>query len=177
MKKLTALLAAGLVLGMSGQAMAANATSTAEGEVIAPIAIASTANLAFGKFAAGTAGGTIKVDTDGAITVTGGPTGVIKATGSTGTAAQFNVTGQALNTYSIAHTGTAVLTNTTGNETMALAKVSALTAATGTTTEVSSGTLSAGGAETIFVGGTLTVGAAQVPGAYAGTVIVTVEYN
>jgi spore coat protein U-like protein len=168
-------LASALVLGGAGfgvNAYAATATATSSATVIAPIAVAKAADLAFGKFSALT-GGTIKVDTDSAISVTGA---VVKGTGSTGTAAKFDVTGDASNTYSIAHSGTAVLTHTDTTTTMALAKVSALTAASGTTTEVTAGALS-GGAQSIYVGGTLTVASGQLAGVYSGTVIVTVEYN
>jgi spore coat protein U-like protein len=140
--------------------------------VIVPIAISKVSNLTFGKFSALT-GGTIKVDTDGAISVTGA---VKNGTGSTGTAARFDVTGDGSNTYSISHSGSTALTNGTPAEDMALTKVSALTAASGTTTQVTSGTLSSG-AQSIYVGGTLAVASGQPAGAYTGNVIVTVEYN
>lgn len=153
-------------------AYAAPATAASSATVITPIAISKITDLAFGKFSALT-GGTIKVDTDNAISVTGA---VVKGTGSTGTAAKFDVTGDASNTYSIAHSGTAVLTHTDTTTTMALAKVSALTAASATTTEVTAGALTLG-AQSIYVGGTLTVGSGQLAGVYSGTVIVTVEYN
>lgn len=174
-RALNAALASALVLGGSGLAVnayAAAATSTATSTVIAPIAISKITDLAFGKFSALT-GGSIKVDTDNVISVTGA---VVKGTNSTGTAAKFDVTGDASNTYSIAHSGTAVLTHTDTTTTMALAKVSALTAASGTTTEVTSGTLNVG-AQSIYVGGTLTVASGQLAGVYSGTVTVTVEYN
>lgn len=172
---LKAALASALVLGGSGLAVnayAATATATSSATVIAPIAISKITDLAFGKFSALT-GGTIKVDTDNTISVTGA---VVKGTGSTGTAAKFNVTGDASNTYSIAHSGTGVLTHTDTTTTMALAKVSALTAVSGTTTEVTAGALTSG-AQSIYVGGTLTVASGQLAGVYSGDVIVTVEYN
>ncbi|MES2325043.1 MAG: DUF4402 domain-containing protein [Pseudomonadota bacterium] len=154
-------------------AQAAQATATASGTVVTPIAITAAANLAFGSFAAG-AGGTITVSTSGARTSSG-----VVALGASAAAARFDITGSASTTYSISHSGTAVLTNTTGGggETMALAKFSDLTAGNATSGNVSSGTLDGAGAQSLFVGGTLTVGAAQVPGVYTGTVIATVEYN
>ena len=160
---------------VGGISAAAEATATASGTVIVPIAIAKTVDLSFGKFAPG-AGGTITVSTSGDRTSSGV---IMSAIGSSPTAAKFDVTGDADATYSIAHSGTAVLTNTTGvgDETMTLTKFSDLTAGDATTGNVASGTLSAGGAQSIYVGGTLTVGAAQVPGVYTGTVIATVEYN
>lgn len=155
-----------------GNAFAATASSTATTTIIAPIAVSAGAVLSFGKFSS-LAAGTIKVEPDGTAAVTGG---VTRGTGATSTAAQFAVTGDASNTYSITHTGdTTLVHGTDASKTMALAKVSALTATT-TTDNVSSGTLSAG-AQTIFVGGTLTVGEAQLAGVYTGAVGVTVEYN
>lgn len=171
MSKLAVTLASVVALGGFGvNAYAVDGTAGATATVITPIAITKVTDLAFGKFSALT-GGTIKVDTDNAISVTGA---VKKGTGSTGTAAKFDVTGDTSNTYSISHSGTPALTS--GVNTMLLTKVSALTAAAGTTTEVTSGTLTAG-TQSIYVGGTLTVASGQPAGAYIGDVIVTVEYN
>jgi len=157
-------------LGLGIHAYAATASSTATSIVMVPIAVTAGTVLDFGKFSAGASGGTIKVEPDSSVAVTGT---VLRGTGAVSTAAQFAVTGDASNTYSIAHTGDATLTD--GTNTMALTKVSALTATT-STAQVTSGTLS-GGAQTIFVGGTLTVGASQVAGTYTGAVGVTVLYN
>lgn len=151
------------------------ASAVASGTVIAPISVTKIADLSFGKFAPG-AGGTVTISNSGARTYAG----IIPSTiGSTLSAAQFTVTGDPDATYSISHGGLPVLTNTTGvgGETMTLTKTSDLTGANVTAGVVSAGTLTAGGTQTIFVGGTLTVAANQVPGAYTGTVDVTVEYN
>lgn len=155
-------------------AHAAQATATASGTVVTPIAITAAANLAFGSFAAGT-GGTITVSTSGERT----SSGVVALGSGSAAAARFDITGSASTTYSITHSGTAVLTNTTGvgGETMALAKFSDLSAGNATSGNVSSGTLDGAGAQSLYVGATLTVSAAQVPGVYTGTVIATVEYN
>ena len=159
--------------GVSIQSQAAQATATASGTVVAPIAIAVVANLAFGSFAPG-AGGTVTVSTSGARTTTG----PVLLSGAPGTAARFNITGAPNTTYSISHSGTAVLTNTVGaGETMTLAKCSALTAANATSGNVIAGTLDVAGAQSLYVGGTLTVASNQVPGLYTGNVIATVEYN
>ncbi len=159
---------------LSAPAHAAQATASASGTVVAPIAITVNTNLVFGSFAAGP-GGTVTISTSGARAATG-PT---LMTGASPTAARFDITGQASSTYSITHSGTAVLTNTTGlgNETMGLAKFSDLTGANATSGSATAGTLDGAGAQSLYVGGTLTVGAAQVPGVYVGTVIATVEYN
>lgn len=161
--------------GFSGYSFAADATATASGTVIAPIAIAKATDLSFGKFARG-AGGTITVSTSGARTASGV---ILSSIGSSPAAARFNVTGDANATYSITHSGSASLTNTTGTggETMTLTKYSDLAADNATSGNVTSGVLNASGAQSIYVGGTLNVAAAQVAGVYSGNVIVTVEYN
>lgn len=174
---LKAALASAVVLGSTGlvgTAHAANDSTNATATVMAPITIVKATDLAFGKFSALT-GGTIKVDTDNGISVTGG---VLKGTGSTGTAARFNLTGDTNNSYSISYSGAGntALTHTDNSTTMALAKVSALTAASGTTGLLSVGALSAG-VGSIYVGGTLTVATGQLPGVYSGSITVTVDYN
>lgn len=161
---------AACALGATGSALAANATATSSGTVVAPIAITKAADLAFGKFAAST-GGSVTVSTSGARTVGGA---VVAMTGGTPAAARFDVTGDSGATYSIALSGTTVLTS--GSDTMAFATVSDLTAGNAVTGNVTSGTLTSG-AQSIYVGGILTVASAQPAGSYAGTVIATVEYN
>ncbi|MCE9661951.1 DUF4402 domain-containing protein [Halomonas sp. M5N1S17] len=171
-------LASVVALGAFGasNSFAAESTTTATGTVIAPIAITNPVNLNFGRFVAGVAVGTVKVDTNGSRTATGDA--FLPTVGPTPTAAQFLVTGGADATYTISWTG-AVLTNTTGAgaETMTLARISDLTGGGGASADVLSGALSAGGDQTIYLGGTLSVGAAQVAGVYTGDVTATVEYN
>ena len=159
---------------LCGTGMAASDTAVASGTVIQPIAVAKSTDLVFGKFAAG-AGGTITVSTNGSRTTSGV---ITSSSGAAPSAARFNVTGETGATYTITHSGTTTLTNTTGSggETMVLTKFSDLNAAGATTGTATAGTLTAG-AESIYVGGTLAVAAAQVPGVYAGSIIVTVEYN
>lgn len=143
--------------------------------MIAPITVSKSADLSFGKFAPGV-GGSVTISNSGVRS----SSGIIPSTiGSTLTAARFTVSGDPAATYSISQTVSPALTNTTGvgAETMALATSSDLIGANVTSGNVSTGLLSGGGTQTIFVGGTLTVGANQVPGVYAGTVDVTVEYN
>jgi hypothetical protein len=162
---------------ISAYSFAAQVTATADATVIAPIAIANTIPLSFGKFAPGAALGTVIVSTSGTRTKTGAV--ILSSIGPTISAAKFDVTGDANATYSISHTGTTTLTNTTGvgAETMALTKFSDLLAANATSGDATTGTLSASGTQSIYVGGTLAVAAAQVAGVYTGTAIVTVEYN
>lgn len=151
----------GAALGVN--AYAASATGNATATVIAPIAIANTADLAFGKFAAST-GGTVVMDPAGARTATGA---VVLSTVTPGGAASFDVTGDNNATYAITLPGTASITS----------GVNTMSVGTFTSTPSATGTLSAAGAQTVTVGGTLTVASAQVAGAYTGTFSVTVEYN
>lgn len=164
----------GLCASSQAAQASATATATASGTVVAPIAIAATANLAFGSLAPG-AGGNVTVSTSGVRA----STGPILLGGAPSSAARFHITGQADSTYTITHSGTAVLTNTTGSggETMALTKFSDLTGANGTSGSATSGTLDILGSQTLFVGGSIAVASNQVAGVYTGTVTATVEYN
>ncbi len=160
--------AAGVAL--SSGAAAADATASATGTVVSPIAIAVAANLAFGSFAPG-AGGTVTVDTGGARAASG----PILITASSASAARFNITGQAGLSYAIVHGGSTVLTN--GAATMTLTKFSDLAGVNGSSGTASSGTLNGAGTQSLFVGGTLDVDAGQATGLYSGIIIATVEYN
>lgn len=162
---------------ISGPSSAASpsASAVATGTVISPITVTSSAPLSFGRFAPGV-GGSVTISNSGVRT----SSGIIpSAMGAATTAAKFLVTGDPAATYSISQVVSPELTNTTGtgNETMSLATTSDLAGANVIAGNVSAGTLSGAGTQTIFVGGTLTVGSTQVPGDYAGTVAVTVEYN
>jgi hypothetical protein len=159
--------------GASNSFAAKAAASNSSATVIVPIQISKTTDLVFGKFAPG-AGGKVTVATDGARTTTGP---ILSVSGATPTAAKFDVTGDNNSTYGITWSGAAVLTDSVSSETMALSKISDLTAAGVTTGEISSGTLSGSGAQSIYLGGELTVGVAQADGTYAGDVTATVEYN
>jgi hypothetical protein len=158
--------------GASGAIAAPTSTSAqSSGTVITPIAIAKSADLAFGKFAAGT-GGTVTVSTSGART----STGVTVIASSTTTAAKFDVTGDKGATYAITIPASATLTS--GADTMTFALVSDLTGVGAITGTATSGALDGTtGKQSIYVGGVLTVAANQAAGSYAGTLSVGVEYN
>jgi hypothetical protein len=171
--RFAALVAVG-AFGASNSFAAKAAASNSSATVIVPIAITKSADLVFGKFAPG-AGGQVTVATDGARTTTGP---ILSTSGSTPTAAKFNVTGDKNSTYGITWGGVAVPTDSAGTpNTMALSKISDLTASGATTGEVSSGTLNASGAQSIYLGGELTVTSGQADGTYTGDVTATVEYN
>lgn len=156
--------------GFSPMTYAAQASASASGTVVAPIAITAVSPLSFGSFAAGP-GGTVTVDTGGARSAVGA---ILVGSGPI-TAARFNITGQAGLTYSIGHSGSTELVN--GAASMTLTKLSDLSGLNGLSGNVGSGVLDGAGTQSLFVGGTLAVAANQTPGVYSGTVIATVEYN
>ena len=97
MRKLTALLAAGLVLGLSGQAMATNqGTATVGATIISPIEITTGPVLSFGKFVLPTGTETVTMPTSGSRTKSGGLKFV---SGGTETPAVFTVTGSTTLAY------------------------------------------------------------------------------
>jgi len=158
----------------ASSSFAAGATSNSSATVIVPIAITSSADLNFGKFAPG-GGGDVTVATDGVRTASGP---ILSSVGSTPTAAaKFDVTGGNSATYGITWSGAAMLTDSVSSEAMALSKISDLTAAGVTTGEVTSGELGADGAQSIYLGGELSVTSGQANGTYIGDVTATVEYN
>jgi hypothetical protein len=161
-------------LSASNSFAAKAAASNSSATVIVPIEISKSADLVFGKFAPG-GGGVVTVATDGARTTTGP---ILSISGSTPTAAKFDVAGDNSSTYGITWSGAIELADSASTpNTMALSKISDLTAAGATAGEVSSGTLSGSGAQSIYLGGELTVGVAQPDGTYTGDVTATVEYN
>lgn len=148
----------------------ATASATATATIIEPIAISKTEDMNFGNVAV-IGAGTVVLAPASSRTATGGVTLPVNA--GTVTAAEFEVTGEGDNTYSITlPSSDYTITRVSGSETMAVNTfVSNPTAGSG-------GQLTAG-TQTLFVGATLNVGAAQVPGVYTnGTGFdVTVNYN
>lgn len=166
-----ALIASIAVLGAaSAPSFAATASATATANIVTPINVTKTTDLAFGKFVV-TTGGNVTIDTAGARTFTG-----VTLLTSTTSAASFAVTGEPNATYTISTAGTTA-NLTSGANTMALTLASDLNAAGTTTGNVATGTLSAGGTQNIYVGGSLAVAAAQPAGAYTGSIALAVDYN
>jgi hypothetical protein len=145
----------------------ANTTANATATVVTPIAIAKTADLAFGTFTVGIVGGTVQVTTAPArnasadITVLGT---------STFSPAAFNVTGTTGATYAITLPANGTVTIANGGNTMAVDNFVSNPA-------VGSNPALVAGPNALVVGATLTVGASQVAGPYTGTFSVTVGYN
>jgi hypothetical protein len=163
--------AMGLGLCFTAPAHAAQATASATGTVVTPIAITAASDLVFGSFAPGAGAGSVTVSTSGART----SVGAFLMSGAPPSAARFNITGEPSTTYSITHSGSATLTS--GPNSMALSKFSDLNASNATSGVATAGNLGAGGAQSLYVGGTLAVAAGQAPGVYTGTVVATVDYN
>lgn len=164
MKKF-AVLAAVAAFATSAPAFAQDnqADGSATAEVVAPITLTHVAgaSLNFGTFTAGT-GGTVVVARNGGGSSTGD---VVLLAGSTESSDEFTVEGDADRRFSIT-TGNSNVTHTDGTTTMAF-----------TTDARGNHTLDTAGDADFTVGGTLTVGADQLAGDYAGTYVVTVDYN
>jgi spore coat protein U-like protein len=151
-------------------------TATSSAKVFVPISISSAGSLAFGNIAAGTAVGTVVVTTAGTASKTGG---VTLPAGGSPSAATFTITGEKGAGYTIDTTATTDLIK--GTDTMPLALITDFTGTGGATTAASNvaiGTIDAtSGDQVLHVGGILSVAASQVPGTYAGTVSVAVNYQ
>lgn len=158
-----------LAAAASAPSFAADATATAN--VMVPVTIAKVTDLAFGKFVAGAAGGTVTLDTTGLRDKSGD---VILAGGTTGIAT-FTVTGEPSTGYAITLPATTSLTGS-GGGTMVLTLGSDTNAGGAVTGNATTGTLSGAGTQTLYVGGSLAVAGGQTPGAYTGTFAATVAY-
>lgn len=153
-----------VLLGFSSASKAATTSAAVNVVVLSPISITKTSDLSFGDVYPDIAAiGTISIDSGSNRTAGGaatlGPT--------SGTAAQFTVTGEANAAYILSLPTTAVSLNSPSGDTMNV----------DTFINDGSGTLNGGGTEIVSVGATLRVGAKQVPGSYSGTFDVTVNYN
>ena len=176
-KKLLGAAAGFSVLAFAPAALAATAVS-ADGDatayVIKPLSLAKSTTLNFGKFAAGTTGGTVVISTANARSFTGDVQDL--AGDSTNAVGTFTLGGEegAAVTISLPAEA-ATLTHTTDNtKTMT---VSSFVAKIDSAADSTSGTIGAGGNSTITVGATLNVGAGQAPGTYDGTCPVSVDYQ
>lgn len=159
----SAVAAALVVAGAS--AHAATDTASASAEVITPISITNTGDLAFGRFSANSGGGVV-IATDGSRSTTGS---VALYTGSTVSAASFDVAGLDGASYAITLPADGTITLSDGaSATMAVDAFASNPSGTGVLT---------GGSQSIAVGATLTVASGQTPGVYTGSFDVTVEYN
>ena len=145
----------------------ASATATASANIIQPLEIVKTADLAFGNIASGTSEGTVVIATDGARTSTGGVT-LIEA-GNVSNAASFDVNGLADASFTIEVPASIVIETEGGADQMTVDNfVSSLGA---------DSVLDANGEASLNVGATLNVSAQQAAGLYSGSFDVIVAYN
>jgi hypothetical protein len=147
---------------LAGSGNTSTATGTATATIVAPIVLThpAAASLNFGRFTTGT-GGTVTVTSAGVGSVGSDVTFV---PGSSNSADQFTVAGDASRSFSISTTGGNI---TSGATNLAFTTTaSAGTSALGTT-----------GTASFTVGGTLTVTGTAPAGSYTGTYSATVTYN
>jgi hypothetical protein len=152
-----------------GVSHAATGTSTSTGTVVQPLTITNVVNLNFGKFIAGSSGGTVVVDTANVQTVSGGVTSTATWAALAKTAT-FTVTGEPNATYAITYPNTSTLAG----------PGTALTLDTFTTAVDAGGTvgtLPVSGPQILSVGATAHVAASQAAGTYLGSFDVTINYN
>jgi len=138
------------------------ATGTASATIVAPIVLThpATASLSFGRFTTGN-GGSVTISAAGVGSVGSEVTFV---PGSTPSADQFTVAGDASRAFAITTTGGNISSGATN-------------LAFTTTASAASGALTAGGTASFTVGGTLTVPGTAPAGSYTGTYSATVTYN
>jgi hypothetical protein len=159
--------AAVLLAGFAAtSAEAAEATASATGTQVTPIAISKTTDLGFGRFTNNDAIGAVVMSPTGARSVTGGAKLVATDAGS---AAAFNVTGDNNATYAITLPSSISVTGADGTTT--------LTVDSFVSTPSATGTLSGAGAQTVSVGATMNLTAATADQRYSGSFPVIVEYN
>jgi hypothetical protein len=143
---------------------ATTATGTATAEVLSSLTVTATADLQFGQIAANT-GGSVTVNADSTVA----SSGALISTGTRSPAA-FDVVGSPNAMVVVSLPAAPVnLTRSGGTETMSLGGFN--------TNPNGAFQLDASGNGAFNVGGTLSVASGQVPGAYAGTFQVSVEYQ
>ncbi len=155
---------------ITGAVAQETATASSSATIVAPIAIAQSADMNFGNVATNSIGGTVVLTTSGSTSITGGLT--LPANTGTVTAAAFEVTGEANYTYTIALTmGAIILQDDAGTQNqMTVDNFVSNPDATGALTS---------GVQTINMGATLNVADGQAAGVYrnSGGLTVTVNYN
>lgn len=151
----------------------ANTTAGISGQIIKPITISKTVDLAFGKnISDATSIGTVIIATDGTRTFGGAVVGQTAQFGAAGnTAASFGITGENNATYAITLPSSPVTVTSAALDTMSVDSFVSNPNATGT--------LSGTGSDTLLVGATLHVGINQAAGVYTALTpfSVTVAYN
>ncbi len=161
-----------MMSGASQMAMADTDDLTVEAIIVTPLAITCGTTLDFGSMDAGGVGGNVVIDPDGTVNDPAAPFARIGA----GTAAgQCTTTGDTTLAYTVTIPDDQV---DSGANNMAVID---FTIEDGVNlpgpADVGYSTALVAGAGTLNIGATLVVGAAQAPGAYTGTVVVTALYD
>lgn len=130
---------------------------------------APTQALSFGAFAAG-AGGAVTVSPQGVRTASGDVTLMLGAQFEQGSSAVFDVSGEPNATYQI-------LLPADQEVMLAGSRGGSMTLSSFTSSPSGQGQLGPLGSQTLRVGATLTVGSNQTPGAYAGSLNVTIVFQ
>ncbi len=164
MKNLSVVFALAFLLITASAAMAATTTSPANAQILTSATISNTAPLEFGRLASGLVG-TVTISTGGVRGFTGG---VTLATGTTPSAAAFDVTGDSGATYTITLPTTDVTITDLTTDTLVVNNFSSSPTSPGTFT---------GGTDVLSVGAILQVPANSPAGAYTGNFSVSVDYN
>jgi len=181
MRKLVLLLVAIIALtGLTTEVIAqVTLTGNAAGaELVTALTITNTTAMHFGVIAIPTAGGSVKMGTNGTRTPTGAGLSIVQS-GTVKTVAKFDLTGTVGDTYSFTLPSSISVTTDGGGATksMTIDNFVVKVDAAAETPYGSIGTCTlTGGASSILVGGTLNIGSSQVLGIYSGLYQVVVDY-
>ncbi|MEN8169275.1 MAG: DUF4402 domain-containing protein [Pseudomonadota bacterium] len=144
---------------------AATAIATADANIVSTISVATRNGLGFGDISSSAVAGTVIMTPSGSRSTTGGTTINSAIAGS---AAAFDIAGDANASYSITLPASVVLSDASSN---------IMVVDNYTSSPTLGGVLDGSGQQTLYVGATLNVGSNQPFGAYTGLISVTVEYN
>ena len=146
-------------------ANAATTTTTVEANIVSSINIVAQNGVIFGDIAASSIAGTVSIDTSGARSATGG---VTINTSTSGSPANFEVSGDPNGLYDITLPLSVVINSAAGDS---------MTVDNFSSSPDTNGQLDAGGTENLSVAARLNIGSFQPFGAYSGLMETTVEYN
>ncbi len=144
---------------------AATTSATIEANIVSSINIVAQNGVVFGNISSSSISGTVSIDTSGSRTATGG---VTINTSTSGSPANFEVSGDPNGLYDIT-LPTSIVISSAGGDSMTVDNfISA---------PETNGQLDAGGRQNLSVAARLNVGSFQPFGAYRGLMSTTVEYN
>ncbi|CAH0497450.1 DUF4402 domain-containing protein [Novosphingobium sp. CECT 9465] len=159
------LITASRLSGAGSDSLVGNITA----KVIRPIDIAKTADLQFGSVTRPSSGsGTLTLSPAGVASVTGA--GVRRMPSPVATPAAFTVNGEGGQAVTVSVPATVTLSGSAGS-------VVATTSATGSGSQVLSGSTGGSGTVQVKVGGTIPLSGSTAIGTFTGTLVVTVQYN